>query len=441
MAFVYDLNDHGLLKTAFRWSHTVWPSVLQAPGFWMFFILHITLWACYHYHLGDETFRTGLLDLQWDDLQIISGLTTFFEVFYTNQCYNTYFQMNAAINQTFRSAHRLCYDLKLYTFSAGPKCTWIASRWMRLSLVVFYVELRHGSLQAGHWVDLQDIGLVTSEEAEYLNSLPSAQRSMAMLNWIGQAIICGHRRSELNDPTFLRMMLQRLTEFDERQRQVMDIVRMPVPFQYYHLLNVMVGMNVALWAYKMALTHSIFGPVVFFFASTIFIAMLELAKQLSDVFGNDDVDFPLHIWLSKFVQNSIAFVASDYPGDAGSLERALEIETGDPCDAREVGNMYLGESDLGEDPTLTKTLTTAVSKTFSTRQRPSIRVGRGSYAAHTTAHTMAQEKRLFEALQSDDDSSCHDFNTNPESREETFSNEASALIPCSSREHYFDEFV
>lgn len=346
MAFAYDLDEHGFLKTAFRCSNTIWPMILTAPGFWLFFVLHMLLWACYNYRFwGFTGLGTGNLSLQWDDLQVISGLTTFFEVFYTNQSYTAYFALNRAINQTFRSSHRLTYDIKLYTSSAGPRYTWMATRFMRLSLVLFHVELRHGPASDDQWQKLLDVGLVTEEECWYLREMPSSQRSMVLLNWIGRVITLAYERSSLNHGPYLRRMLELLTEFDEAQKQVLDIVRMPVPFQYYHLLNVMVGINVVLWAYGMALSDSVFGPVCYFFASAIFIGMLELAKQLSDPFGNDDVDFPIHIWIEKYLENSAAFVASQYPGGAIHLENQMEREVTTHFDPDAVGAMYLAKDE------------------------------------------------------------------------------------------------
>eukprot|EP00444_Apocalathium_aciculiferum_P059655 CAMPEP_0183596872 /NCGR_PEP_ID=MMETSP0371-20130417/175885_1 /TAXON_ID=268820 /ORGANISM="Peridinium aciculiferum, Strain PAER-2" /LENGTH=43 /DNA_ID= /DNA_START= /DNA_END= /DNA_ORIENTATION= len=43
----------------------------------------------------------------------------------------------------------------------------------------------------------------------------------------------------------------------------------------------MICANLGLWAYSMGLTDSIFAPVVFFFASLIFIGMMELSSDLS----------------------------------------------------------------------------------------------------------------------------------------------------------------
>ena len=40
------------------------------------------------------------------------------------------------------------------------------------------------------------------------------------------------------------------------QNQIGRIMEKPMPFQYFHLLNVMIVVNLGLWAYGMGLTDS-----------------------------------------------------------------------------------------------------------------------------------------------------------------------------------------
>merc|ERR1719230_113639 len=94
-------------------------------------------------------------------------------------------------------------------------------------------------------------------------------------------------------------MIDKLVETRDLQQEVADTMHMPIPFQYFHLLNVMIIVNLLLWAYGMGLTDSVFAPVTYFFAALIFMGMMELANQLSDPFGTDGTDFPTSLWLSE----------------------------------------------------------------------------------------------------------------------------------------------
>merc|ERR1719183_956980 len=88
----------------------------------------------------------------------------------------------------------------------------------------------------------------------------------------------------------------------------------------------MVCVNIALWAYSMALSPSVWSPVCYFFASIIFVGMLELAKLFSDPFGDDEVDFPVHIWLQKFLENQQVLAEYAYPGAENNFAAIVSLE-------------------------------------------------------------------------------------------------------------------
>merc|ERR1719382_2384551 len=61
----------------------------------------------------------------------------------------------------------------------------------------------------------------------------------------------------------------------------------------------------------MGITESLFSPVGFFFAELIFCGMMELAGQMTDPFGKDEVDFPLNTWLASALDETS--VITEYP--------------------------------------------------------------------------------------------------------------------------------
>merc|ERR1712076_130887 len=77
----------------------------------------------------------------------------------------------------------------------------------------------------------------------------------------------------------------------------------------------MVTMNLCLWAFQMGRSTSIFAPFIYFMSELIFIGMVELASQLSDPFGQDEVDFPINDWLSSYLETGVDFNEQDYWAD------------------------------------------------------------------------------------------------------------------------------
>jgi len=258
------------------------------------------------------------------DIRVISAITTFFEVFYTQRCYDRYIEMHGAVNQV-RSMHRFCFDFK-QDFAAnqcngshprpGMEYLRLAMRWMHAHTVLFFTEVRHGPLVDEQWRQIVDIGLLHYDEVNLLKDYTGAQRGFILIDWVAKVVVEAHCKNDDHDKGSWRLLINRIIEHYEAVKCVMDLVRMPVPFQYFHMLNIMLMMNVSLWAYAMAMSEFILAPMVYFFASFIFIGMLELAKLFSDPFGDDEVDFPIQIWCDKFLENQLAYL--EYDGVATS---------------------------------------------------------------------------------------------------------------------------
>merc|ERR1712194_324777 len=91
-----------------------------------------------------------------------------------------------------------------------------------------------------------------------------------------------------------------------------DTLVLPVPFQYFHVLNLMITVNLSFWAYGMALTDSWFAPMIFVCAEAMYLGLLSLSSQLSNPFGEDEVDFPLGQWVSEYLDTTVTLVEHDH---------------------------------------------------------------------------------------------------------------------------------
>merc|ERR1719160_2427760 len=81
------------------------------------------------------------------------------------------------------------------------------------------------------------------------------------------------------------------------QVEVVQIMELQMPFQYYHIMNLMLLLNLALWGYALACQDSLFAPAIFMFVQLMFQGIRELSSALSDPFGDDEVDFPINEWM------------------------------------------------------------------------------------------------------------------------------------------------
>merc|ERR1719359_493613 len=63
-------------------------------------------------------------------------------------------------------------------------------------------------------------------------------------------------------------------------------------------MNLMLMLNLGLWAYAFGCEDSYIAPVIFMFVQLMFQGIRELSTGLADPYGDDEVDFPLNDWMT-----------------------------------------------------------------------------------------------------------------------------------------------
>merc|ERR1719188_2487923 len=194
------------------------------------------------------------------------------------------------------------------------------------SLLLCFVEFtKEEGLGEEDWQELQSKGLLRPAEVALLRRFdcdPTTRGSakhLVLLHWTGTVTREVHVKSKAISNTF-KDMFARLTTILEMQQELVDMMELPVPYQYFHLLNMMVVVNLMLWAYAMGISTSVWAPILFIFAEIIFMGMLELASQLADPFGEDEVDFPVKYWTLDFLRFTAVFIEQEFPLTAEGWE-------------------------------------------------------------------------------------------------------------------------
>eukprot|EP00747_Dinoflagellata_sp_TGD_P166235 gnl/TRDRNA2_/TRDRNA2_188712_c0_seq1.p1 gnl/TRDRNA2_/TRDRNA2_188712_c0~~gnl/TRDRNA2_/TRDRNA2_188712_c0_seq1.p1 ORF type:complete len:406 (-),score=76.39 gnl/TRDRNA2_/TRDRNA2_188712_c0_seq1:47-1264(-) len=328
MTILYDPGAP-YINTALRWTGTVMPCVLGRKGFWLFLGMHITVCFMSRKGLlrGDDEAPDEDLFLDWNDVKVISGITTFFEVFYTNQSFSRYLQLYELMKDMMSEAIFFVYEARLFMGHDAMGYVRLAARFYLCSIFLFIVQMpeNHES-NSVQWNELTKLGLITDEEKRCLESYDKLARPWIVLHWCGSAIKAGHSKSSAPANTLMKI-LGHVQKGRDKQQAVLDTMALPLPFQYFHLLNVMIVVNLLLWGYGMGITGSMFSPAIFFFAAMIFMGMMELASQLADPFGTDDADFPLNTWMSDLLADAEVMLEYEYPGCKDNWQAALERET------------------------------------------------------------------------------------------------------------------
>ena len=80
MGFEYNPKS-GYIWTATRVSSTVIPGVLRRPEFWLILLFHLSVGQLYRNGLiADASKVRSILSIDWQDIKVVTAMTTFFQV-------------------------------------------------------------------------------------------------------------------------------------------------------------------------------------------------------------------------------------------------------------------------------------------------------------------------------------------------------------------------
>jgi len=272
--------------------------------------------------------------MTWSDMRILTAMTTFFEVFYTGECFSRYIRLWGLVNKSFSKAYDWVFMARFFMRETGRPYDRLSGHWLMVTLILALYEARakepmpNAGLQ-----NLVLMGLLKQHEVDFIRSIDSDQRIIVSLHVAADIALHGYR--EANAPrNALKESNTSLDEFRQLVQDLHDLMNFPLPFEYVHLLSLMITMNLILWAYGIGVTRSIFGPIFYFFAAIIFTGMMDLASQLSDPFGEDDADFPLTHWILEFLTNMSALLDYEHDGLNIGFEDDLADEEQTPMQLR-----------------------------------------------------------------------------------------------------------
>ena len=106
--------------------------------------------------------------------------------------------------------------------------------------------------------------------------------------------------------------------------EIYATLRQPVPFAYFHLLNLMVIVNLLLLAYGMAgLGPAPVTIACFTIVCVVFIGLRDLAVSMANPFGEDEIDFKFESFLAGSYTNAIAHLCDLHPRAGSELPTEL----------------------------------------------------------------------------------------------------------------------
>lgn len=333
-------------------QHSVVPSVVQRWEFWLFISLNLFFTIMFRSGFlpgadagssGEEDDERRLraqtdtaLKLSWHHIKIVSSLTTFLMVNYANQVFSRYWLLYRKTMNLYRDLLEYCFEVSLILDEENRKYLRAGMRYFSCSVFLFFHELRAEAYRRGGfdqdnvhppWSVCEAMHFILNWEATMAGTMvPKKELSLYLLHNCAEVTRAGFFQMKGIPQQSLKTMIDKLVTSRESQQEIVDIMKLPMPFQYYHVLNTMVVINLTLWSYGFAVCYSVFAPMCYFMATLIFMGILEMCMLLSDPFGEDITDFPLGKWLSETLTRCQILVEDTCPFDADGFASLVALE-------------------------------------------------------------------------------------------------------------------
>jgi predicted membrane chloride channel (bestrophin family) len=324
----YD-TEAGILASAIQIKSTVIPLVIDGPEFWILCILNITICVLRHSGFFDPTYYH--INLPWGLTSATGSLMTFFVCFYNKHVferYNTVYDLTKFMEECIL---QMVSNLRVSTSDREVQRK--VAKLLLVSCFMFYYERTGGTEEDAkegckiskheyaqlHKIDLLDPLEIKSLERFCKRYREDSMPSLLLMQWCMQLM-----RRATPEPTTRDDLLigfdDKMYELRDAMSDVTNIMDLPMPFQYFHIMNMMLVLNLVLWAYALGCQDSFWAPIIYMFVQMMFQGIRELSTALSDPFGDDEVDFDINSWMKSLYTRILGLLEDQYDLDECSID-------------------------------------------------------------------------------------------------------------------------
>mmetsp|Transcript_29423 Transcript_29423/g.67763 ORF Transcript_29423/g.67763 Transcript_29423/m.67763 type:complete len:710 (-) Transcript_29423:133-2262(-) len=300
--------------------------------FWLIMGVHVGL--IYAMRLPEFAERVGDWNFDWTQLGASQFFLNFFITFYNGHCYGRFLRLYNMSMEVIDDCTLLAQELVV----AMPAKELLGHRaqimkYILASVHIFFFHLAGGPSRQ-HWKEVIRKGLLTQDELLML--LDYAPGHFAIVHvltvWAMQVVQLG-----LRDPTNWTSRSQRIAHVYNRMdnhvvallqamEDLIEIIALPIPYPYYHMMNIIVLMNCMIFAVAAAVNFKTYLTAIpISFIIIFMLSIRSVAVASATPFGyEEDICFPI----SKFCQYTFdactCLVGAFTPAEASNIETLVE---------------------------------------------------------------------------------------------------------------------
>jgi len=309
MTVSYSPSDFNEVTVLLQWRGTIMPLVLLRPVIWMLVLTHV---AALYVHLYRPDIEIPVLPPK--ALTVPNGLLTFFLVFYSGNCYSRYYDLYGKCMGMAGAVMCWMGLLKTSFPRESPERLWNMARHIIASVYVLYFTLG-GDASAGgklitedEWAVLLEHNLVSGKEKAVLSQYRGFKPFLLQC-WGLDAVAQQLASDGFKAPGAAAGPFQNQAFALRGQCSgIVNSLAQPVPFPYYHIVSLMLNVNLVMVGYALISFDTLLTVPVFLIICLVCLGLKETAVSLADPFGGDAVDFETDVFMASILANAKALI-------------------------------------------------------------------------------------------------------------------------------------
>lgn len=288
---------------------TVFGMVGTRVEFWVFMAFHIVCVV-----LSEATVTK---EVPWDAVAGTLLFLTFLMTFYNGHCYTRYMKL-----------YYLCMDvidgliffvMELNVSFCSPSVLHhriLATKYILALTHIFFIGITGGMSSRADWNEIMRRGLLSEKEAKQLARYParSMERVLLLSTWTMQVCDIALQDDHFWGDRSMRIahthnrLEEHITLILHAIHEIEDILALPIPFPYYHIMNVVMLINLIGLGMLAASYHTYMTMFPYAVAVGFFMGLREVSTMLADPFRGGDSDFPVESFLQYVFDHAVCLL-------------------------------------------------------------------------------------------------------------------------------------
>lgn len=322
------------------WGSRLFPVVLRMGEVWFFTLSHLVLFILLRVGFLSENHAAveSFISAATHSINFVTVMLSFYLVIFNNSCYDRYATFYSACIKMQGSIQEI-FQMTSVHLAQRPNERWDAVRYLVSSalLLLMRVNDKPGKPQAvktrewlrltlseADWqgvqnkehggttttVTLHQPPLLSAEERTQLQAFPG-NSTLILQSWALGAMWEGYNASGIPAPIYAHAV-KSVLNLRRSCAQVTNMLALPIPFPYYHLLLLLTYLCYAFYAVSFLGMNSWLSPLAYFLLTVFMTGLRVLSGKLAHPFHdstNGDAR-GLHLPIEKFIRDIRASVST-----------------------------------------------------------------------------------------------------------------------------------